>query len=147
MKRKSTRGIIFMDNKLVVMYREKDGRIYYTLPGGGLEEDECLTNCVIREVQEEFGMTVEPKKLVYEYYDDKNITYYFLCKYISGQFGSGVGEEFQPDRNKGIYRPMLIDLDQIEKINLVPTELKTLLLNDIKKFGLQLDNEIKKFNE
>lgn len=28
-------AIIFKDNKLVVMYREKAGRVYFTFPGGG----------------------------------------------------------------------------------------------------------------
>ena len=58
-KRVRARAIIFDGEKLVSMYRERDGRIFYTFPGGGIEANETLTDCVKREVLEEFGLTVE----------------------------------------------------------------------------------------
>ena len=59
-KRESCRAIIITNNKLVTMYREKDNRVYYTFPGGGVNEGEELIACVVREVEEEFGMVVKP---------------------------------------------------------------------------------------
>ena len=100
-KRESCRAIVFIDGKLVTMKRVKDGRLYYTFPGGGLENGEPQKDCVVRECIEEFGITVEPVKRIYIYENDKTKQYFYLCNYISGQFGSGVGEEFQDDRNKG----------------------------------------------
>ena len=67
MKRISTRAILFIENKLAVMKRNKNGQVYFTLAGGGLEEDETISEGVKREVLEEFGVNVEPQKLVYEY--------------------------------------------------------------------------------
>ena len=39
-KRESCRAIIFSEDKMVVMYREKNDRVYYTFPGGGINEGE-----------------------------------------------------------------------------------------------------------
>jgi len=39
-KRTRVRGIIFIDGKLVSMYREFQDRVFYTFPGGGLEGNE-----------------------------------------------------------------------------------------------------------
>lgn len=143
MKRVATRAIIFFDDNIALMYREKPDRIYYTLSGGGLEEDELLTEGVIREVYEEFGIKVKPVKLCYVDSDDKSITYYFLCEYVSGEFGSGEGEEFGPDKGYGLYLPKLIKISDLESIPLVPNDLKEILLKDIANFGKILDDRIK----
>ena len=63
-KRIRTRAIIMHDNKIVSMYREREGRVFYTFPGGGKEGNESEEECVIREVYEEFGITIKPIKKV-----------------------------------------------------------------------------------
>lgn len=142
-KRISCRAIIIDNNKIVSMYREKGDRVYYTFPGGGKNEGETLEECVVREVIEEFGMTVEPIRLVYVYEDAKSLQYFYLCKWVSGEFGSGEGEEYQPDRNKGVYIPMFIALDNLTNLPLMPPEVRDVLFEDFKTFGSNLSNEIK----
>ena len=39
-KRISARAIIIHEEKLVSMYRERQGEVYYTFPGGGKEKNE-----------------------------------------------------------------------------------------------------------
>ena len=143
-KRISCRAIIINNGKMVSMYREKGDRVYYTFPGGGKNEDESLEGCVVREVIEEFGMTVEPIKLVYTYEDEKSIQYFYLCKWISGEFGSGVGEEFQPDRNNGVYIPMMLDLNKLSELPLMPLNVRNTLIEDLKNFGNNLADTTKK---
>lgn len=140
MKRESCRAIVFKDDKLVVMYREKNDRVYYTFPGGGLEEGETLEQCVIRECKEEFGIDVEPVKQVYTYENETTIQNFFLCSWIGGELGSGQGEEFGPDRNKGVYVPTLMPVDKMEELPLMPPEVVKVLAQDIKTFGYQLDS-------
>ncbi len=142
-KRESCRAIIFNEGKLVAMYREKNDRVYYTFPGGGKNEGESLEACVIREVEEEFGMNVKPIREVYHYEDEKTIQHFFLCDWLSGEFGSGVGEEFQLDRNKGVYIPMLIECKNLVNLPLMPPEIKDNLVKDLNKFGVNLDKGIK----
>ena len=64
--------------KLVSMYREFQDRVFYTIPGGGMEEGETLQECVKREVFEEFGFVVEPVKNVYIYESETSIEYFYL---------------------------------------------------------------------
>ncbi len=130
--RESSRAIIIKDNSLVVMYREKEGRKYYTFPGGGLEENETPEECVTREVLEEFGIEVKPVKKVYEYKDSKTLQHYYLCEWISGELGSGVGEEYEADRNKGVYLPTLLPINSLLDFAVVPPEVSVQFFVDYK---------------
>ena len=144
-KRKSCRAIVFIDNKLVTMKRIKDGRLYYTFAGGGLEDNESHSACVIRECEEEFGIKVEPVRHLYTYENDKTIQYYYLCKYISGEFGSGVGEEFMEDRNKGEYEPTLMSLQDVSILPLMPPEIAKSVAEDGENFYINYNENIKVF--
>lgn len=142
-KRVSCRAIIFNQDELVVMYRNKDGRIFYTFPGGGLEENETLKQCIVRECMEEFGIDVKPIKKVYVYNHSNRIEHFFLCNWTGGSFGQGQGEEFQQDRNKGIYIPSKIPVEQLQKLPLMPPEIAAQLYEDIKLYGCILSDKIK----
>jgi ADP-ribose pyrophosphatase YjhB (NUDIX family) len=120
------------------MYREKEDRVYYTFPGGGMEGDEEKETCVKRECIEEFGIEVEPIREVYTYENETTIQYFFLCDWTSGEFGSGIGEEFQEDRNKGKYEPTLMPLEKIGVLPLMPPEVAHQLSEDIKTYGPNL---------
>ena len=142
-KRESCRAIVFIDGKLVTMKRVKDGRLYYTFPGGGLENGEPQKDCVVRECIEEFGITVEPVKRIYIYENDKTKQYFYLCNYISGQFGSGVGEEFQDDRNKGEYEPTLMSITDIPNLPLMPPEVAAAVAEDAVNLYKNYDKPVK----
>jgi 8-oxo-dGTP pyrophosphatase MutT (NUDIX family) len=50
---------------LLIQHREHaGGRDYWLLPGGGREVDETPQQCLIREVQEETGLTVTVERLL-----------------------------------------------------------------------------------
>ena len=141
-KRVSCRAIIFDNERMVSMYREKDDKVYYTFPGGGIDENETEEECVIREVKEEFGIDVKPVKKVYIYEDEKTIQNFYLCDWLEGKLGSGEGEEFQEDRNRGVYIPSLIYVDKIQDLPLMPPMVAEQLNKDLKKYGYKLSNEI-----
>lgn len=145
-KRTSCRAIILEDNGLVTMYREKEDRVYYTFPGGGIDENETHEQCVIRECIEEFGITVEPIRHVYTYENEKTIQHFYLCNWVSGELGSGEGEEFAPDRNRGIYVPTMMPLKEIANLPLMPPEVAQALVEDIEKYGIALGTGVKVFN-
>lgn len=143
MKRIRCRAIIYMDGGIVTMYREKEGRIYYTFPGGGMEKGETEEECVVREVIEEFGMTIRPIKKVYVYENDISVEHFYICEHISGEFGSGTGEEYQPDRNKGVYRPTIMRMTDVSSLPLMPPEVAEVFVDDYNKHGKNLTDEIK----
>ena len=142
-KRERARAIIVRDGKFVSMYREKQGRIYYTFPGGGMEENESEEACVKREVFEEFGIIVEPIKKVYIYENKISKEHFYLAKWLSGEFGSGKGEEFQENQNNGIYIPKLIEISDIPKLPLMPPEVASTFYDDYIRNGKDLRNDVK----
>ena len=141
MERTRVAGIIFIDGKLALMHRKDvlkrpEMPEYYTLPGGGLEEGETIEEGTKREIKEEFGIDVELVKKLYEITSEKfnQKEIFYLCKYVSGTFGTGEGPEFSGDPKyieSGKYLPELIDIENLEKINLMPPEIKNRIIEDI----------------
>ena len=145
-KRKRTRAIIYFGDKIATMYREKNDRIFYTFPGGGMEENESEEECVVREVMEEFGMTIKPLKKVYTYENQISIEHFYICEWISGEFGSGEGEEYQSDRNNGVYIPKLVNVSDIPSLPLMPPEVAKAFHEDYTKYGKMLGDKVKFLN-
>lgn len=141
MKRISCRAIIIENDTMVSMYRELKDRIFYTFPGGGLEENETEEECVKREVLEEFGLNVEPVKKVYIYESERSIEHFYLCNVVGGEFGKGAGEEFH-NNNNGVYKPTKIQLKEIKNLPLMPPEVAKALILDYKNFGKNLRNDV-----
>ena len=110
---------------------------YYTFPGGGQEGEETLEEGTIREIKEEFGIDVQVVKKLYEMEISNKQTkeYFFLCKYISGEFGTGDGPEFSGDpkyAHKGQYIPEIVARKDVENITLLPYEVRDKFIEDIK---------------
>ena len=66
-RRINVRAIIYREGKiLAVKHRRGDQAApYYAVPGGGLDPHESLTECLIRELREETGITAKPGKLLF----------------------------------------------------------------------------------
>ena len=133
---KSVRGIIKKDGGIILIHRIKpreDGslRDYYVIPGGKMEQGEKEEQTLEREVLEELGIKINPIKKVIEYnsdYDD-SIQIFYLCDYLSGIVGTGKGPEFvDKSEYKGTFEPVIIHKDKIKNINLVPEEIKEILM-------------------
>lgn len=145
-KRKRVRAIIFIGRKLVSMYREFGERTFYTFPGGGIEGEETEEECITREVFEEFGLFVKPTKKVYVYENEKSIEHFYICTLLSGEFGTGKGEEFSKDNKNGVYKPVLLNIDEISFLPLMPPEIASLFLKDFEANGEDLRDEVKFIN-
>lgn len=61
-------AIIRDERGQVLLIRRGDGH-GWSLPGGLMEPGESVAGCLVREVQEETGLTVEPERLVGVYSD------------------------------------------------------------------------------
>ena len=128
-------GFAFMHRKDVI--KRKDYQEYYTFPGGGLEDGETPEEGTIREIKEEFGINVKIVGKLYETYSEKfnQKEIFFLCEYVSGKFGTGDGPEFNNDPkyiDSGKYIPEIVKREDVESTLILPTEIKELLVKDIK---------------
>ncbi len=136
-------GIIPMGDGFALMHRKDvkknpDRQEYYVFPGGGQEENETFEEGTLREIKEEFGIDVKIVRKLYEEYSEKfdQTTIYYLCKYVSGEFGTGNGPEFSNDPkyvDSGKYIPEIVKKDEVENIPLMPPDIKEKFVRDIRE--------------
>ena len=94
--RPSVAAIIINADGHVLLQRRSDNGLW-GLPGGGVEIGESVSTAIVREVQEETGLTVEIERLVGVYsdprfqvvrYADGNVVHYintlFVCRIVGG---------------------------------------------------------------
>ncbi len=78
-------GLITKGEKVLLHHRTDYDA--WDLPSGGMEAGETIIQTLKREVREETGLKVEPKKLIGVYHNFKRdvIVFIFLVKVISGK--------------------------------------------------------------
>lgn len=118
MKRISARGLIVTEKGLAVIFRRKitgnETKEYYALPGGGVNENESLEECLKRELNEELNIDVNIKDLAFKVETDERIEYFYNCEYLSGTFTLN-GEELDRMSESNYYEPTFIDIKNINK--------------------------------
>ncbi len=121
-KRINGRAIIIDGEDVLLMFRRKikNGQIkeYYAIPGGGLEENETIEECVKREIQEEFNIEVEVKEQLGVVEDAKNIGYIFKCSITSGTPILG-GEELENNSEENYYEVRKLKVSEIDKYDIL----------------------------
>jgi len=61
--RRRATGIIIIEGKVLVFHRYRNGKWYYSFPGGGVEKGETPKQAMIREMQEE--LSIDVKKFIF----------------------------------------------------------------------------------
>ena len=134
--RKAVRAIIIRDNKLLVMKRNKFGKEYFTLVGGGVDFDESNEQALVREIAEETGLTLKKARLVFteEAGLPYGTQYVFLCEDPGGEVALHAESEEAKISSMGenIYDPMWLDLDQLPKSEFRSEALKQAILAGVK---------------
>ena len=129
------RAIIIKDGKMVTMHRVKKGDSFYVTPGGHKEVGEDDYTCCKREVMEEFGIEVEPRKIIYECTFKNLHQCYIVCDWVDGQVHVTDGEEYDRMTEDNQYYPTTIDIDTLADIDFRPHEIRDRLVQDIKTHG------------
>lgn len=128
-------GVILKDNTVLTFWRYRDGREYYTLPGGTMEEGEEIEETLIREIFEETNLHVLGAEKLFDYenpFGSARTDHYFLITEFSGDIKLGAPELFKLSRNN-IFRPEWIPVDELENKQLQPTAIIPQLLEHLKK--------------
>jgi 8-oxo-dGTP diphosphatase len=128
-------GIILIeDNKLALIERHRGELHYFIFPGGGIDEAESPQQAAVRETKEELGIIIEIKQKVAEVKFDLDTQYYFLVEKISGQFGTGTGEEYgEYNPVYGTYHPLWMPLEDVLNNNVLPRQLAGLVIQFAKE--------------
>jgi 8-oxo-dGTP diphosphatase len=108
-------AIVLIENgQIALVERHRQGRHYFTFPGGHVEPDETPEQAAVRETEEELGLQVAVRRLVAEIWWHDKPQYYYLVDAIGGTFGTGTGEEMLgPLPTKGLYKPIWMPLKDL----------------------------------
>lgn len=116
-------GVILKNNKgLLIQRAHEPGRGKWTIPGGFVNSDEKISEAIVREIQEETGITAEPVSIIAVRDRPKDIPeqrhdiyIVFLLKYLAG--------ELKPDptevMNAGFFSP-----EQYRELDIAPLSLQ-----------------------
>ena len=127
-------GIVLIeDDKVALIERHRAGLDYYVFPGGGVDYGETSQQAAIREAMEELGIEVAILQQVAVIHFDQSTQVYFLVKRVSGEFGTGTGEEFTDsdpnDPREGVYVPVWMSIDELpQQPKVFPLDLAKLVL-------------------
>lgn len=85
--RKAARAIIVHNQSILLMKRNKFGKVYYVLPGGGIDMGETADQAVLREIKEEASIAVSNPRLVFieDAHEPYGHQYIFVCDYKDGE--------------------------------------------------------------
>ena len=127
-------GIVLIeDDKVALIERHRAGLDYYVFPGGGMDAGETPEQAAVREAMEELGVEVVIKQPVAVIHFDQSTQVYFLAERVSGEFGTGTGEEFTDadphDPQEGIYVPVWMPVEELRNHQKVfPVEIAELVV-------------------
>ncbi|MBU0569423.1 NUDIX domain-containing protein [Patescibacteria group bacterium] len=137
MARKNIRAVAILVNndQILLIHRTHDGKEFWVLPGGGVEEKEKIEEAVVREVEEEASIECKIVKLLYShiYSDLGHKQFYYLCKHISGNPKLGEYNEFQTMKEENqTYEPVWVKISKLKKILLYPLEIRDWIIDDFR---------------
>lgn len=128
----AVRAIIFKDNNLLVMKRNKFGQEYHTLIGGGVDSGETIEQALVREVREETGLTIGQYRKVYieDAGDMYGLQHVFWCEYTGGEptLHPDTEEAKISAMGQNTYQPMWLPLDELADSNFVSVSLKEAII-------------------
>lgn len=84
-------GILIENGKILIVKQQLVEQQHWTLPGGALEYNETIEQCLIREMKEETGIDVKVKDLLYICDRFRSLKHHivdisFLVKRIESEF-------------------------------------------------------------
>lgn len=109
-------------DKILLIYRKKDNKEFYVVPGGTMEENETPEITAVRELKEEASIDVKLDKLLWTYGDEISYCHYFLSSSFTGKVKFG-GEELLRNCVTNQYELHWITFSDLENIVLYPIEI------------------------
>lgn len=130
--RRAVRAIVFRGNDVLVMKRNKFGKVYYTLLGGGVKFGETPEQALRREMQEESGLQLGAARLVF--IENAGLIfgmqYVYLIDYAGGEpkLDASSDEARIDAMGKNRYHPEWLPVRQLADVPFVSKRLQRALL-------------------
>jgi 8-oxo-dGTP diphosphatase len=115
--RYAARAIIVRNQDILLMRRNKFGKVYYILPGGGVNAGESPEQALYRELAEETGVVVRDHRLVFteEAGAPYGTQFVYVCTYVSGEPALSPDSEEAKIHALGsnLYEPMWVPVHEV----------------------------------
>ena len=133
-KRVSARGIIIEDNEVYLMFRRRildDGSIkeYYVIPGGGINDNESLEDCLKRELKEELSIDIKINEYLGYNESDNTIAHFYSCSIINGTPSLG-GEELERCSESNYYEIRKVKIEDLDNIDVMAKDMIIKAINN-----------------
>jgi 8-oxo-dGTP pyrophosphatase MutT (NUDIX family) len=130
--RQAVRAIMIKDQDMLAMHRNKFGKVFYELVGGGIGVGETAEEALNREVREETSLKIGNIKMVFVEEAGKPYgnQYIYLCEYVGGEpIMQPSSAEAQINKlGKNIYTPVWLPLEKLDKVPFLSKELQDNIL-------------------
>jgi len=127
--KKSGRGLVIKDKKILLIKRYNHGEHYYTIPGGKKEKGESIEDSIIREVFEETGIKVKTEVYLGKGRSRKRKHYLYLCSYQGGHL---TPENRSETTKTNTYNPVWLDINTVANSVVQPKSLRKYVANYLK---------------
>lgn len=101
--------IVIRDKKILMEKLYYDGRLFYSIPGGGIEEGETPEEAAIRELKEECGLDGVIVKKLAELYNNNRTEYSFEVRVPENQIAIKGYDPEEPKNNQPIKEVLWMD--------------------------------------
>lgn len=151
-KRIRAGAIAIRDGKLLLIHRKKQGKEYFVIPGGGVDEGESREDACVRELQEETSLHAEIDAFAFTMEQEQDIQHYFLMKNILGEAKlTEDSVEALASSEENIYTPLWIEGKDLAQCNILPIEAKEWIMmyyrsKQLENFAQQILQEIRHGN-
>jgi 8-oxo-dGTP pyrophosphatase MutT (NUDIX family) len=117
-------GVIIRGNKILLLFREKNNKQYYILPGGGIEPGETPEQAMIREIAEECSSRCIIIKFLFSQTNEGRPAYYFLLDLENKEPELG-GPEIKKQSESNHYEFVWLGYDEFLNLtNFNPTDVQ-----------------------
>jgi len=112
--------ILLDDNKnILLMHRLKNGKEYYAILGGCIEDEESPEETAVRELKEETNLDISLGKMLWEFEDEYHHGYYFLADKYAGTATLG-GPELEGNNKENFYELQWVPIRKLNEMLLYP---------------------------
>lgn len=128
--RKRAGVIVYCESskKILLINRKKQFEDYWVVPGGGLEGNENFEIAAKREIWEELNLKVKTMTELCTITTETSIEKYFISAIRETKCFTICGDELLRSNENNIYNPEWVSINEIDRINLLPSQLKIELI-------------------
>ncbi len=130
LRRRAGAVVIDPAGRVLFIRREREGQVWWTLPGGTVEPGEGPAEAAAREVLEESGLEVRLGPLGHRIFRHGRLQLYYLAEPVRQVHPGGTGPEFAPGvaDTRGTYTPEWLTRQEISERTCVPAPVAAALV-------------------